>query len=424
MTSKQRGTPDFRSMQHMSRRTLLQRAGALGVGGTAATLFASCGTAPSETGATTLTLWDYFSPPGDGYLALMSEYEKQTGIKIQRTEIPFADLKQKLTQGAASGQLPDIVMIDNPDHTSFASLGVLTDLTDKINEWGKADEYFDGPIQSAIWQEKYYGIPSNSNCLALFYNKDMFDAASVTPPTNWDEFRQVIEKLTRDGVYGYSMALVKSEEGVFQFLPFLWAAGADFDTIDSPEAVSALDFLVDLVKNKYMSSECLTWAQQDAITQFIAQQSAICLNGPWNYPVVRDEAQFEYGILKFPTGKQDASILGGENWAITKSSQKVQQAWDFIKWTQEPEPLRNYIVTDVRLPSSRSLAEDPAFHEDPNLAVFIESLEVARPRAYGPNYPKMSEALQNAIQSAIAGQQSSQEALSQAAQIIKPLLTV
>ncbi len=412
----------------MSRRAFLERAAVFGFSSSAAAAFlAACGgstTGPSgSTGPVTLTLWDYFNPPGNGYLGLVSGYTKvNPSVKIQRTVIPFADLKQKLIQGAASGQLPDIAVIDNPDHSAFAALGVLTDLTDQISAWGQSDQYFPGPLKSTIWKGKNYGVPNNSNCLALFYNKDMFSKAGVTPPTNLDELHSAAQKLTKSGVYGFSMSLVKSEEGTFQFLPFLWEAGADLDTIDSPAAVGALQYLVNFVKQGLLSPEVLNWSQQDAITQFIAQKAAMCINGPWNVPPVKQGAQFSWGVVPLPKGQQAASILGGENWAISKTSQHVKEAWDFIKWTQQPEQLRSYIITDDRLPSVKTLAQDPAFQKDPNLSVFVNSLEVAKPRAYGPNYPKISNAVQQAFQAAISGQMSATAALSQAAQTIKPLL--
>ena len=194
----------------MTRRVFFERAAALGLGsGAAAAFLAACGGSPSTTGGSTVTLtvWDYFNPPGKGYLGLMSDYQKANpSIKFQHTTVPFADLKQKLTQGAASGQLPDIIVIDNPDHSAFAQLGVLADLTDQVKAWGKSDQYFPGPWQSTVWKGKNYGAPNNSNCLALFYNKDMFSQAGLTPPTTWDEMYAAAKKLSKTGVYGLSMA--------------------------------------------------------------------------------------------------------------------------------------------------------------------------------------------------------------------------
>ncbi len=433
MTSEQQSNIDELTTMlltgRMKRRAFLERAMALGISGSAAAaLLAACGgsaaTTSTSSGPVTLTLWDYFNPAGTGYLGLLSSYMKANpSIKFQRTVIPFADLKQKLIQGVASKQLPDIVVIDNPDHSAFSALGVLADLTDRVSAWGQADQYFPGPWKSTVWKGKNYGIPNNSNCLALYYNKDLFQKAGLTPPTNWDEFHSTATKLTKNGTYGLSMSLVKSEEGTFQFLPFLWEAGADLDTIDSPAAVTALQYLVTLVKEKSLSSESLNWTQQDAITQFIAQKAAMCINGPWNLPVTKTGAKFAWGVVPLPKGQQAASILGGENWAIPVTSPHVNEAWNFLRWTQETPQMKSYIVTDDRLPSSKTFAADPVFHQDPNLGVFADALAAARPRAYGPNYPKISNAVQQAFQEAITGQMTAQAALTQAAQTIKPLLT-
>ena len=45
------------------------------------------------------------------------------------------------------------------------------------------------------------------------------------------------------------------------------------------------------------------------------------------------------------------------------------------------------------------------------LAVFIEQLKVAKPRAYGSHYPEISSAIQEAIQAAVSGQAPVADAL-------------
>ncbi len=110
----------------------------------------------SEGEQTTIKIWDYMEPGSSSdreQEALIEQYEEENpNITFERTYMPFADLKTKLLQGLGAGELPDIVVIDNPDHQSFAQAGVFADITEKVEAWGEADQYFEGPMASARWK--------------------------------------------------------------------------------------------------------------------------------------------------------------------------------------------------------------------------------------------------------------------------------
>src|SRR5699024_6221567 len=104
----------------------------------------------------------------------------------------------KLLLGSASEELPDIVMLDGPDHQSFAASGVLEDITEEVSEWGEIDQYYDAPLSHVIYEDKYYGIPTGTNNIGLFYNADMLNDANIEPPTSWEELREASETLTNE----------------------------------------------------------------------------------------------------------------------------------------------------------------------------------------------------------------------------------
>ena len=70
-------------------------------------------------------------------------------------------------------------------------------------------------------------------------------------PTNWDELKAAAPTLTR-GDRGLAVSGVKSEEGTFQWLPFLWETGEDLDARQRGRP-AALQLWVDLVKAGQMS---------------------------------------------------------------------------------------------------------------------------------------------------------------------------
>jgi multiple sugar transport system substrate-binding protein len=172
-----------------------------------------------------------------------------------------------------------------------------------------------------------------------------------------------------------------------------------------------------------MSRGILGWTQEDVKNQFQNRRAAMMINGPWQIPLLEADApDLNWDIVVLPKGNQSASILGGENMGITSGSQYADDAWDLLAWTQKPKELKKYLIQAGKLPSRTDLADESEWANDPVLNVFIEQLKVAKPRAYGPKYPEISTAIQEAIQAAISGESDVGAALSRAQQEISPLL--
>lgn len=359
----------------------------------------------------TLEVWDWYAddtPSGQAQIELLQKYEENNpNVKFSRTYIPIKDLPTKILQGVAGNDLPDIMMIDNPDHQSFAASGALADLTKEIEEWGESDNYYEGAWNSTMYEGKNYGVPANSNALALFYNKDIFEEEGINePPKTWEELKDIANRLSNSERYGFAMSAAKEEQGTFQYLPFLWQSGADLDSFGSPEAISSMELIVNLVENGSMSESIINWDQQDVLTQFQNEKVAMMINGPWQKPKLDEETpDLNYGVALLPKGKEEASVLGGENWAISALSEHKDIAWDFIKFSQEPEVLGAAREIDGKLPSRLDVAQDTNYEwfNDEKLKVFVQQLETAKPRAYGPNYPEISRIVQNAVQSSLTG---------------------
>jgi multiple sugar transport system substrate-binding protein len=147
------------------------------------------------------------------------------------------------------------------------------------------------------------------------------------------------------------------------------------------------------------------------------------LNGPWNIPDMKASyPDVKWEVSAIPKDKVVSSILGGENYGITKDSPNVDAAWEYITWTQQPDNYKQFIKELSMFPSRSDVAEDTYWADDPVLSVFLEQIKIARARAYGANYLEISNALQDAMQAALTGASSVKDALDKAAGIITPLL--
>lgn len=69
-----------------------------------------------------VTIWYYWETEGHQVAldAVVTAYnESQSDIKVTAKYVPFADFKKQLSIGASAAELPDIVIIDAPDHACF-----------------------------------------------------------------------------------------------------------------------------------------------------------------------------------------------------------------------------------------------------------------------------------------------------------------
>ncbi len=353
-----------------------------------------------------VTLWYYWENKDHQQILtdIIKQYNaSQNEVEVTNEYYPFADFKKVLSIGLAASKLPDLVLIDNPDHAAYAAMGLFADITDKIKDWPDKEQYFEGPWKSCTLDGKVYGIPFGSNDLALYYNEDMLNKAGVKPPQTWDELRAAAKKLTGNGVTGLGVSAPKTEEGTFQFMPWILSAGGDLTKIDSPEGIKSFTMISDLVRDGSMSKEVMNWVQSDVLKQFMAGKIAMMFNGPWQVPTLKKDApDLKWNVTLIPKDKQYASVLGGENWGVV-NGKNVDGTVKFLKYVTQVDVLKSYIGKFGYFPSRKDLASDPEFTGDPIYKVFIDELQYAQPRGPHPKWPELSNAVSQALQEVIAG---------------------
>lgn len=373
------------------------------------------GGAMSVSAADDITLWYYWETEGhqkalDEMIATYNE--SQDAYNLTAKYVPFADFKKQLSIGASASELPDLVILDSPDHASYASMGIFADLTGKFD----VSTYYEGPVASATLDDTLYGVPFGCNCLALYYNEDMFEAAGITEvPTTWDELKEAAEKLTSDNVTGLAFCSVQNEEGTFNFVPWLWSTGATSYEINSENGIRALSFVKDLIDSGVMSKECINWTQGDVMNQFISGNVAMMINGPWQIPTMREEApDLNYNVALIPMDTEYASVIGGENYAVVSGGNE-DGALDFLTYaTQEEQVIfmmtqMGYISADKEIAAAQFTDEGDAIYKK-----FVEQMEYAQARGPLPEWPEVSDAISLAFNEVMTGSASPEDAAAEA----------
>lgn len=379
----------------------------------------------------TIELWHPFNLETDMIHGGIESFNaSQSDYRVEPRIIPGPQLATELVRAIATGSVPDLVTIDNPIVASFSAQGTLEDLTERVQASVVIDPdvYFEGPWNSVLWDGRIYGVPRDANTLALYYNVDMFEAAGLdpdNPPKTWSELMEAAATLTNPEarVYGINFAATQSEEGVFQWLPFLHQAGGSVDDLDSPEAAEALQFWADLVEQGYASRDVINNRQYEAANTFMAGGSAMVVGGPWELPRMESETAFEWRLTTLPVHDEkqiEASALGGYDFLIPAGADSVDGAFAFIEHMSDPQILNEGWKTGRLAPRSDVTVEDPLWPQA--YEIYRTQLASARARGPHPEWPQISRPIQTAIQEALTGTKSAEDALRDAAAQIEPIL--
>lgn len=373
------------------------------------------GTGETKGNRKPVVIWDYFET--DAQKNMMQDMingfnESQEQYEASHVYVPFADYEKQLTLGMASGELPDLVILDGCGMASFIEMELFGDVSDANIKW---EEYMEGPMASTMADGKHYGIPFATNCTALFYNKDMFDAANIAYPdenTTWEDFREMAKALTKDGVTGFGNAATGTDEGTFQCLQWLYTAGGDYRNIKS--GVDAYNLMQEMVAEGSWSKDCVNWTQSDANNNFVAGNLAMQQNGPWQIPgIEKDAPDLNYGVTVLPKRSADSgqatSILGGENMGAVKQD-NMDGAIAFMEYYDQTEVMVQCMKQYGSFPPKTEAAQDSYWTDDPIQKAFILQLETSIPRGPSASWPAYSDAIQKGFQEVMTSAKTPEKA--------------
>lgn len=382
----------------------------------------------------TLSIWwaeqDNFKVP---LLEAIKEFEAANpNVEIKPEWMPNFDYYEKYKIALAGKQAPDIVKID---HVFVQTLGYNDQVYDLV-EFGAndiKDRFIDSTWEANMYKDHVYALPFDANTLALMYNKDILDKAGVQPPKTLDELIAVshaVSNLNEEGIYGYTIPFSPGTSGFLSFQYTSWLArnggsilNDDWSkaTLDTPEAVNALKQIKSLVdtkaavENVFMENE------------FYAGQIGMLEMGPWHVPTITSpDAPSNFGIVPLVSlkdGVETYGPLGLYSLSIAKQSNHPKEAYKFIEFLASNKDFQIAYSKATNLMPSLEAAYDDKFYDNDVWKIFITQLERTKSRPGSPVWPKIDEAINNAIQETLADMKSPEQALKDANAIINKELS-
>ncbi|MFC9970734.1 extracellular solute-binding protein [Spirillospora sp. NPDC127200] len=376
-------------------------------------------------GASTYALWDPY-PQFDAsseWAKLIGKCGTDAGVTIKRTAYDTTDLTNKTLLAAQQGNAPDVLIVDNPVVSTLAENGVLATSDDIKADTSQISPNLLGAGQS---QGKTFGVPIGANTLALYYNKEVLDAAGVDPAgvKDWASLNAALDKVKAKGKKGITFSAIGTEEGSFQFLPWFWGAQGQLTRLDGQGGVDALSLWNDWLKKGLAPKSVLTNTQTTSWQEFATGDYAFAENGTWQLENAK-KAGFEYGVIPIPAkaGGPAPAPTGGEfvTVPVRKDAGRYDASAKIVSCLTSGD---NSLAADTALsyiaPTTAVQAKQIA--AKPELKVWVEAVGAAKGRTgddLGTRYPKISERMWTAVQAALSGSASPAEALKTAQASVK-----
>ncbi len=391
--------------------------------------------APAATsGSSTVTFWviSAFTPTPDALINQAgSQYQQaHPGTTVTIQSFPASDFHDKFVTAVKAGQGPDVASVDSAWVSGLAAADTLASIDDRFG--AVKDQFLPGPAATGAYLGKQYAVPWYTNNVGLYWNKKQFQAAGLSgPPTTWQELVDYGKKLTSGNNYG--LMLGSSGFGAFLWFPFAWQNGATLISDDGKTASfnsqagqEAWQFYADLYLSQKIVPEDIKSARtswDEYFAPFIQERVAMMMTGDWGIkPVQSGNPNLDFGIAPLPAGKQKATVIGGYDLAIPKTSKNQDSAWGFLQFlaSKEQEPmLEGY----GRVPARQDVGASDYAKQNPLLQAFIDQGSAGRARATVPQWNDIENTiLADAWDSVILGQAKASDALNDAAQKTNDLL--
>ncbi|MEU0072946.1 extracellular solute-binding protein [Streptomyces sp. NPDC006332] len=379
----------------------------------------------TKAGDSTYTIWDPY-PQFDktsAWAKLLDGCGTEAGVKIKRTAFDTSDLTNKALLAAQQDNSADVLIVDNPVVSTLAEAGVLTTTDDNKLDTSKVDPNLLAAGQSG---GKTFGTPIGANTLALYYNKAVLKKAGVdiSSVKDWKSLTAALAKVKAAGKKGITFSAIGTEEGSFQFLPWFWGSGAELTALDSDQAVSALSLWKNWLNKGYAPNSVINNTQTTSWQEFAGGDYAFSENGTWQLANA-DKAGFDYGVIPVPaaSGGAAAAPTGGEFVTVPvqgdtgryATTQKLVSCLSNSQNQLETDTTLSYVAPTSEVQSKQVTA-------NPKLKPWVDAVKAAKGRTsddLGTKYPKISEQLWKAVQSALSGSASPKDALGSAQSAVK-----
>jgi len=348
--------------------------------------------------------WNYqMSGEARFYNRLVADFEAAyPGDHVRFTLGEWAQAHDKLEQWIKSGDGPDIVVVPDIWIAEFAEH--LVPYADDLTQSEK-DRFYEVLLNKARYKGHLTGLVWATSTKALFYRTDLFEAAGLRPPQDWNELLHAARRLhDPPRVYGIGIPGKKTYDTTDNFYFFFWAAGGEFfdetgrSGLRSDIARASLQYYVNLVNRYHVTQpEVTTWHRNEAQRLFEQGRLAMFETGPWAVAALAKHApNLQYAVAPLPTSPKSVRVRidGGRLQTIRLKPRRITQVITdhlmLMRYSKHQELAREFIRFAYQrryrqafcelgmVPELKEVGQSSFFQGNPRWKIFVDIIPTSK----------------------------------------------
>lgn len=385
-----------------------------------------------------IRFWNGFTgPDGATMEKIVKQFERDTGIRVKMQIIAWGTYYDKLVLSLAYGGAPDVFICHANRIAEFARYGVFRPLDDLIAE----DKSFDQrDILPNIWQAGQYdgrqvGFPLDCHPQGLYYNRKLFREAGIVddkgnpkPPQTWEEFLEAAHRLTidKDGdgrpdQWGFAFTWLRTNWITFisQHGGSILSENLQRAALNQPPAVHATQQMCEVIYQHRVAPKPEGF---DSWMGFRQGRVAMAIEGIYMLSSVEEQKGLEYAGAPVPSFGPKRAVWGGSHMLCLPKDippERAKLVWRFIRYLSDHSL---DWAAGGQIPVRRSLLQHPRLRQMQVQYAFAQQLPYV---VFEPASHKSTEIMpfyDAAIEAALLGIKSPQDALNEAARRIQQVL--
>ncbi|MGP4112746.1 ABC transporter substrate-binding protein [Streptomyces sp. 4N509B] len=375
--------------------------------GLLASTVSACGSSPGSGG--TLDVWVYQDASTSVQERFVEEFNATSDIDVNLIQIPGGEYQGRMQTAMSDPNPPDIFFNwGGGNIVDFVADGSLMDLSEIV----ETDQEFENAfvpnlLEGAMIDGRYYGVPMRGvQPVILFYNQTLFDQVGVEPPATFDDFLELVDLFTAEGITPVALA------GEEPWTELMWLEVL-LDRYGGPEVfrhiqageVSAwkdpamrwtAETIHDLVERGTFGEDfgSMGYTSGEASTLFAEGGAAMHLMGSWEFPnqladapafARRDLAYTNFPVVEGGEGSPENLVGSPSNyWSVNAALQeegeedRLAAAIEFLKLGATQE-YSQALIDNGDVPTTNDSEALIGSHENPEYARFQYDMVRAAP---------------------------------------------